>query len=56
MLPYQVAECANSQSTHILLFPAEEKGFGASAYKVDWNPEDAPSSKYLYYLTKSKMC
>uniref|UniRef100_A0A453NDN1 Uncharacterized protein n=1 Tax=Aegilops tauschii subsp. strangulata TaxID=200361 RepID=A0A453NDN1_AEGTS len=53
-LPRQVY--VSPERTHGLLLPLEEKGFGASAYKVDWKREDASSSKYLCYLTKSRMC
>ena len=38
-------ECVSPEGTHGLLFPTGEEGFGASAYKVDWKSDDAPSSK-----------
>jgi len=38
-----------------VLFHVEDKGFGESAYAVHWDPDHAPSSKYLCNLCQFKI-
>uniref|UniRef100_A0A453NDI4 Uncharacterized protein n=1 Tax=Aegilops tauschii subsp. strangulata TaxID=200361 RepID=A0A453NDI4_AEGTS len=35
--------------------PSKGEGFGASAYKVDWNPEDAPSREQGFWASPYKV-
>jgi hypothetical protein len=49
-------ECVNYESTHYMLFPAEENGFAASSYAVNWKEDPQDSSKYMGFLTKLRMC
>jgi hypothetical protein len=39
-----------------MLFPAEENGFAASSYAVNWKEDPQDSSKYMGFLTKLRMC